>query len=64
MFGNLQTVDRLRQIITGRRSSDTGPGKNSYLEAGCTQSERRGMNLLKEWLSPETIWRNRMLSVF
>ena len=54
MFGNLLNVDRLRGIITvgARRARAL---VNWYLEAGCTQSERRGINLLKEWLSPEQL---------
>ena len=46
MFGNLLNVDRLRGIITvgARRARAL---VNWYLEAGCTQSERRGINLLK-----------------
>ena len=54
MFGNLLNVDRLRRIITvgARRARAL---VNWYLEAGCTQSERRGINLLKEWLSPEQL---------
>ena len=54
MFGNLLNVDRLRRIITvgARRARAI---RNWYLEAGCTQSERRGINFLKEWLSPEQL---------
>ena len=54
MFGNLLNVDRLRRIITvgARRARAL---VNWYLEAGCTQSERRGINLLKQWLSPEQL---------
>ena len=29
--------------------------RNWYLESGCTQAEIRGINLLKEWLSPEQL---------
>ena len=63
MFGNLLNVDRLRRIITvgARRARAL---VNWYLEAGCTQSERRGINLLKEWLSPEQLAQYRILSVF
>ena len=32
-----------------------GPFGNWYLEAGYTQAEIRGINLLKEWLSPEQL---------
>jgi hypothetical protein len=54
MFENLLNVDRLRRIITvgARRARAL---INWYLEAGCTQSEKRGINLLKEWLSPEQL---------
>ena len=54
MFGTLLNANRLRQIIiaASRRTRAIG---NRYLEAGCTQEEIRGINLLKEWLSPEQL---------
>ena len=54
MFGELLDTDRLRRIITvsARRARAIGYW---YLEAGCTRAERRGIKLLKEWLSPEQL---------
>ena len=54
MFEELLNTDRLRRIITvgARRARAIG---NWFLEAGYTQAERRGINLLKEWLSPERL---------
>ena len=54
MFRNLLNTDRFRRIIMvasrGARAIE-----NRYFEAGCTQEELRGINLMKEWLSPEQL---------
>ena len=63
MFGNLLNMDRLRRIITVGASRARAIG-NWYLEAGYTQAEIRGINLLKEWLSPEQLAQYRILWVF
>jgi hypothetical protein len=44
MFGNLLNTDRLQRIImvAARQARAVG---NWYLEVGCTQSEKRGINL-------------------
>lgn len=54
MFGNMLNTNQFRQLIT------TGIGlaraiRNWYLDSGCTDAEMRGINLLKEWLSPEQL---------
>ena len=54
MFGNLMNMDRLRRIITVS-ASRARAFRKWYLEAGYTQAEIRGINLLKEWLSPEQL---------
>ena len=54
MFGNLLNMDRLRRIITVG-ASRARAFRKWYLEAGYTQAEIRGINLLKEWLSPEQL---------
>ena len=54
MFGELLNTDRLRRImmVAARRARAIG---NWCLEAGYTQAENRGNNLLKQWLSPEQL---------
>ena len=54
MFGELLNTDRLRRImmVAARRARAIG---NWCLEAGYTQAEIRGNNLLKPWLSPEQL---------
>jgi hypothetical protein len=54
MFGELLNTDRLRRImmVAARRARAIG---NWCLEAGYTQAEIRGNNLLKQWLSPEQL---------
>ena len=54
MLRNLLNMDRLRRIKTVG-ACRARAFRNWYLEAGCTQSEIRGINLLKEWLSPEQL---------
>jgi hypothetical protein len=54
MFRNLLNMDRLRRIKTVG-ACRARAFRNWYLEAGCTQSEIRGINLLKEWLSPKQL---------
>ena len=54
MFGNLLNMDRLRRIIMVG-ASRARAFRKWYLEAGYTQAEIRGINLLKEWLSPEQL---------
>lgn len=54
MFGNLLRNGRLRQLI-GAGTRRANSVRNWYLEAGSTDAEKRGINLLKEWLSPEQL---------
>jgi hypothetical protein len=54
MFGTLLYLGRFRRIIVlaaGRARAL----RKWYLEAGYTQEEIRGINLLKRWLSPEQL---------
>jgi len=54
MFGNMFNTDRLRQLITTGMLRARAIRKR-YREFGFTQAEMRGINLLKEWLSPEQL---------
>ena len=53
MFGNLLITDRLRwfMVVASRAARAIG----NYLEADYTKAETRGIDLLKEWLSPEQL---------
>jgi hypothetical protein len=46
--------ERLRQLIT-TGIHQARAFRNWYREIGCTNAEMRGINLLKEWLSPEQL---------
>jgi hypothetical protein len=54
MFRNLLNTDRLGRIIMVA-SRGARAIRNRYFEAGCTQAEKRGISLLKGWLSPEQL---------
>ena len=50
----MSSTDRLRQLIAnGIRQARAI--RNWCRDAGCTNAELRGINLLKEWLSPEQL---------
>jgi hypothetical protein len=56
MFENLLRFarDRLRPLLTnGLRRAQVM--RNSYREAGCTETEARAIKLLKEWLSVQQL---------
>ena len=54
MFRSLLNLDRFRRI-TAIAAGRARALRNWYLEAGYTQEETRGINLLKQWLSPEQL---------
>ena len=54
MFRSLLNLDRFRRI-TAIAAGRARALRNWYLEAGYTQEETRGNNLLKQWLSPEQL---------
>ena len=54
VFGNLLNLDRFRRI-TAISANRARALRNWYLEAGYTQEEMRGINLLRQWLSPEQL---------
>lgn len=54
MFRSLLNLDRFRRI-TAIAAGRARALRNWYLEAGYTQEEMCGINLLKHWLSPEQL---------
>ena len=54
MFRSLLSLDRFRRIAAVAAGRERAL-RNWYLEAGYTQEETRGINLLKQWLSPEQL---------
>ena len=54
MFGTLLNLGRFRRI-TVLAAGRARALRKWYLEAGYTQEEIRGINLLKQWLSPEQL---------
>ena len=54
MFGNLLDTNRIRRIITVAARSVRALA-DRHFEASCTRAEKRGISLLKEWLSPEQL---------
>jgi len=54
MVGKLLNPGRLRSIMTVIYCRARAI-RSRYLEAGCTPAEKRAINVLKEWLSPEQL---------
>src|SRR5215204_2564495 len=54
MFTDLLNIERLQRLMAdlSRRAHAI---QDRYHEAGCTEAEKRGIRLLKEWLSSEQL---------